>query len=121
MHFLRSHDFGGSFSGKYFNVFDEINAAWVGSRYQFDDPEMAAIWEKIFPKNRELTRLIAQHTNPGPGNRDWCQPHWVHEDWPSPETMEKVGLMNDTATELAELVDRLEVVARRKWISTPQE
>jgi hypothetical protein len=118
MYFLRTRDFGGgSFSGKYFNVFDEISAVWVGSRYNFDDANMSNIWEELFPKNRQLVRLIAENTSPT--GRDWCQPHWVGEDWHSDETMQRVKLMNETATQLVELVDKLEAEARRKWISTP--
>ncbi|MBO4224034.1 hypothetical protein [Bradyrhizobium neotropicale] len=118
MYFLRTHDFGGgSFSGKYFNVFDEVSAVWVGSRYNFDDSKMSKIWEELFPKNRQLLRLIADNTDPT--GRDWCRPHWAGEDWPSDETTQRVKLMNDTATQLAELVDKLEAEARRKWISTP--
>jgi hypothetical protein len=121
MYFLRTHDFGGSFDAKYFKVFNEISAVWVGSRYQFDDPELSAIWEDLFPKNRELARLIAYNTTPAPGNVDWCQPYWVHDDWHSPETTQKIKIMNNTATELAELVDRLEAAARRKWMSVPSD
>ncbi|MGY4306262.1 hypothetical protein ACVIJ6_003505 [Bradyrhizobium sp. USDA 4369] len=118
MYFLRTHDFGGgSFSGKYFNVFDEISASWVGSRYSFDDSGMSKVWEKLFPKNRQLVRLIAENTSPT--GREWCRPHWAGEDRHSDETVQCVKLMNDTATQLAELVDELEAAARQKWISTP--
>jgi hypothetical protein len=121
MFFLRTHDCRSSFEAKYFKVFNEISAVWVGSRYQFDDTEMSAIWEDLFPRDRELARLIAYNTTPAQRNMDWLQPYWVHEDSHSPETERKVKLMNETATELAQLVDRLETVARRKWISVPSE
>jgi len=116
-YFLRTHDFGGSFSGHFFKVLDAISADWVGPRYQFEDPEMAKIWSELFVKNRQLLKMMAQYTT-RVGN-DWCQPHWVHEDWHSEETNERVKLMNDLATELVELVDKLEAEARKKWISVP--
>lgn len=119
MYFLRTHDFGGgSFSAKYFDVFDEISASWVGSRYNFDDTDMSGIWEELFVTNRQLVRLIAENTSPTMGS-DRCRPSWASEDFFSEETQGRVTLMNNTATRLAEHVDELEAEARRKWISTP--
>lgn len=120
MYFLRSHDFAGGFDDKYFQTLNRISAVWIGSRYSFDDAEIAEIWNEFFSKNRELTRLIAHHTTPAPGNSNWCHPHWIGNDWHSEETAALVTKMNDTATELAEIVDRIDAAARKKWISTPQ-
>ncbi|WP_340672505.1 hypothetical protein [Bradyrhizobium ottawaense] len=115
LYFLRTHDFGGGFSGRYFTVLNDISAVWVGPRYGFNDPELAAIWNEFFPKNRQLVKLIAQYTTRT--GSDWCQPYWHDEDWHSEETMERVKLMNDTGSELVDLIDKLEAEARKKWIS----
>jgi hypothetical protein len=92
-----------------------------GQRYGFLDPDMSAIWKELFSKNRVLARLIAYNTTPAPGNVDWCRPFWVEDDRHSLGTDQKIKKMNDTATELVRLVDELEAVARRKWISIPIE
>jgi hypothetical protein len=120
LYFLRTHDFGGgSFHSRYFKVFNNISADWIGGRYNFDDAEMAQIWKKFFAKNRELAELIAVNTTPNSGNMDFCQPWWYAEDFHTENITERVKLMNDTATEMAELIDQLEAEARRKWISSP--
>ncbi|MEA2876882.1 MAG: hypothetical protein QOF14_2078 [Hyphomicrobiales bacterium] len=119
--FFRSWDFaGGSFEGKYFNVLSRIGATWVGAKYQFDDPEMAKIWNDLFPKSRKLASLIAQYTVPADRNPEWCQPFWYAEDFHSDATMEKTKKLNDAAEELVDAIDRLEAAARSKQISTPK-
>jgi hypothetical protein len=117
MYFLRQHDFGGgSFERRPFVTLDRFNVEWNGERYRFEDPEMRGELETMLSKCRELTRLIALNTTPAPGNMDWCRPYWYDEDWHSEKTTAKVKVMNDTATEIAEAVDRLEVIARKKRI-----
>lgn len=118
--FVRLHDFdGSSFDVKYFNAFNRISATWIGSRNEFEDSEMAEVWQRLFSKSRDIARLIAQNTNPHHSSADFCQPHWYDEDFHSDATIKKVKLMNDTATDLAVIVDELERLARKKWISTP--
>jgi len=119
MYFLRHHDFGNSFHIRYFKAFNEISTSWLGSRYQFDDAELALVWSELLPKNRELADLIATYTIPTGNKFDWCQPYWFNEDWHSDETIKRVKLMNNIGTEMAELIDKLEAEARRRWISTP--
>ncbi|MGO3927965.1 hypothetical protein NP284_06580 [Rhodopseudomonas pseudopalustris] len=120
MYFLRTNDFGGgSFSAKYFDVFDEISASWVEARYNFDDTDMSEIWGELFVVNRKLVRLIAENTSPTNGG-DRCRPHWVSAGFFSENIRECVTEMNSTATRLAEYVDKLEVEARKKWIGTPR-
>lgn len=117
MYFLRTHDFGAGFSGRYFRVLNDVSAVWVGSRYGFNDKDLAAIWTEFFSKNRQLVKLMAQYTTRT--GSDWCQPYWHDEDWHSEETMERVKLMNDTGSEVVDLIDKLEAEARKKWISVP--
>jgi hypothetical protein len=115
MYFLRTHDFGAGFPSRYFTVLNDISAVWVGSRYGFNAPDLAATWDEFFPKNRQLLKLMAQYTTRT--GSDWCQPYWHDEDWHSEKTMERVKLMNDTGSELVDLIDKLEAEARKKWIS----
>ncbi|MCA1547414.1 hypothetical protein I6F36_11365 [Bradyrhizobium sp. BRP19] len=115
LYFLRTHDFGGGFPVRYFTVLNDISAVWVGSRYGFDDPDLAAIWNALFPKNRELLKLMAKYTTRT--GSDWCQPYWHDEDWHSDKTMQRVKLMNDTGSELVDLIDKLEAEARKKRLS----
>jgi hypothetical protein len=119
MYFLKMHDFGGSFDRKYFKSFDALNCVWIGSKYEFDDPKMTEILREILPKSRRLTSLMAQYTTSS-GDFEWCRPYWHNEDFHSPKTIERVKDMNDKATEIAELIDKLEAEARGKWISTPK-
>jgi hypothetical protein len=115
MYFLRTHDFGGGFPGRYFTVLNDISAVWVGPRYGFSDPKLSDIWNEFFLKNRQLLKLMAQYTT-RTGN-DWCQPYWHDEDWHSEKTIERVKLMNDVGSEMVDLIDKLEAEARKKWIT----
>jgi hypothetical protein len=117
MYFLRTHDFGNGFDRFFFTRLNDVSAAWVGARYEFEDPELRATWDRLFACNRTLVRLMARNTTPLGSNPEWCKCWWSDED-ELPERAEKaIKEMNETASELVRVIDELESLARAKLLS----
>jgi hypothetical protein len=117
MYFLRTHDFGNGFQSYFFKRLNDVSAEWVGARYEFQDMELRASWERLFQHNRNLVRLIAINTTASGPKADWCKCWWSDADDLSDRANNTIKEMNDTATELVRLIDELESLARAKSLS----
>lgn len=62
MAFLRNHDFGQSFPFSQLNPLDDIARSFVGSGYEFVDPDLQAKWASLVSEIAEFVRYIALNT-----------------------------------------------------------
>jgi hypothetical protein len=63
MHFLRNHDFGGSFHKRHLQGIHKISTDWVGVTYQFQDRTIQARWVPIREKIAELSSHVASNSH----------------------------------------------------------
>lgn len=62
MAFLRSHDFGQSFPFGLLNPLDDIIRNFVGSSYEFVDPDLQVKWAVLVSETAEFLNYIALNT-----------------------------------------------------------
>lgn len=62
MAFLRSHDFGQSFPFGLLNPLDDIIRNFVGSSYEFVDPDLQVKWAALVSETAEFLSYIALNT-----------------------------------------------------------
>lgn len=62
MAFLRVHDFGQSFPFALLNPLDDIARNFVGSSYEFVDPDLQAKWASLMSETAEFVRYFSLNT-----------------------------------------------------------
>ena len=109
--FLRYHSFGGSFPNKSIENLDEIEYKNKKSDFEFINPELEKIKEKLIEKISYFTTTIGGETWSLKSDRQSVPKEWQHEQ---PERFKRVvNDLNSTAREICEIYDELIKKGRR--------
>ena len=115
INWLRRHDFGGSFREDRATPLFEIDHAWEGAAYVFDDAVLKTKFEPLVEQIVSFARLVAVSTFPirdmrmqtaVPGGEDEFLEHAY--------VRERVARLNDESASLAEVIDAFIILARQR-------
>jgi hypothetical protein len=115
--FLDEHSFGDDWAAHETDALFRFEYEWKGARYRFQDKELDAALDLVKRKCDELVSKIAQYSAPARDGvpRMTIKTNRDRDEGMSQRTIANMNELNDTATDLKDLIDALELLARNKF------
>ncbi|MCR6660073.1 MAG: hypothetical protein NVV72_12310 [Asticcacaulis sp.] len=117
---MKKHDFGNLFHCRKIDPISELAEVWSDSRYEFNDKELSACFERCKEIAVELNQALALETGQHPYQVEYNTAYIedVNTGDATPESVKSIEKLNFLATNLYQELDKLNKNAQKIGLSS---